>query len=39
MYHLARTGSDSAPLDFNTPRHTDTVRLVQSLGSAPATRR
>ena len=25
MYRLARTGSDPVPLDFNTPRHTDTV--------------
>ena len=25
MYHLARTGSDPVPLDFNTSGHTDTV--------------
>ena len=25
MYHLARTGSDPVPLDFNTPRRTDIV--------------
>ena len=33
MYRLARTGSDPAPLDFNTPRHTDTV--ADTLGADP----
>ena len=36
MYRLARTGSDPAPLDFNTPRHTDAV--ADALGSNPHPR-
>ena len=36
MYHLARTGPDPAPLDFNTPRNTDTV--ADTLGADPGSR-
>ncbi len=35
MYRLARTGSDPAPLDFNTPRHTDTVADALDSDSRP----
>ena len=35
MYHLARTGSDPVPLDFNTSGHTDTVADASCLDFCP----
>ena len=37
MYHLARTGSDPVPLDFNTSGHTDTVADASCLDFCPRT--
>ena len=36
MYYVAHTGEHSLPLDFNTPRHTDTV--ADAPGSEPCPR-